>query len=275
MAEQPFYWIRPEDYTLDIFLLFDRWIIRYVITQEISWYDKNRDYKADLAKALSKRPYIAGYCRKKAPEVTDFLDRLHIPKADVVSAAEAREAEIALLAALECFVVYADPEVMEKLDYIRYWDPQRLYELVDLEGKIVLDVGSGTGRLAFAAAKYAKQVYASDPCGQLREFMRDKIKRKGISNVKVLDGEILCLPYEADTFDVVCSGHVVGDFYDEEIAEMARVTKNGGWIVCCDGDDGFRSTTPDRELISRGFEYFGYKTRQGGNAYNYRKLVRK
>ena len=62
---------------------------------------------------------------------------------------------------------------------------------------------------------------------------------------------------------------------DEEIAEMARVTKNGGWIVCCDGDDGFRSTTPDRELISRGFEYFGYKTRQGGNAYNYRKLVRK
>ena len=91
----------------------------------------------------------------------------------------------------------------------------------------------------------------------------------------MLDGDVLCLPYEADTFDAVLSGHVVGSFYDEEIAEMTRVTKDGGWIVCCDGDDGLRSTTPNGELVSRGFEYFGYTTRQGGKAYNYRKLIRK
>ena len=275
MAEQPLHWIRPEDYTLDIFLLFDRWIIRYVITQEISWYDKSRDYRTDLAKALSKYPYVTAYCRKKSPESADFLDRLHIPDDDAVSPEDAREAEVALLAALESFVVYADPEVMNRLDYIRLWDPQRLYELVDLEGKMVLDVGSGTGRLAFAAAKYAKRVYASEPCDQLREFMRDKIKREKIPNVKVLDGEVPCLPYEADTFDVVLSGHVVDGCDGEEIAEMARVTKNGGWIVCCDGDDGHRKTEPDEALVARGFEWLRYKTRSGSYAYNYRKLVRK
>ena len=51
------------------------------------------------------------------------------------------------------------------------------------------------------------------------------------------------------------------------MAEVTCVTQNGGWIVCCDGDDGFRSTTPNDKLISRGFEYFGYKTRRGSNAY--------
>ena len=89
MAEQPLHWIHPEDYTLDVFLLFDRWIIRYVLLEEIPWYDKKRDYRADLAKALSKRPYVADYCRKKAPEVTEFLERLQIPGADTVDPAGA------------------------------------------------------------------------------------------------------------------------------------------------------------------------------------------
>lgn len=105
--------------------------------------------------------------------------------------------------------------------------------------------------------------------------MRDRIKREGIINVKVLDGEVLCLPFEDDTFDVVMSGHVVGDFYEEEIAEMARIAKNGGWIVICNGDDEFRRTAPNAELITRGFEAFRHESIEGGIIYNYRKQVNK
>jgi len=87
----------------------------------------------------------------------------------------------------------------------------------------------------------------------LREYMRDSIRRENITNMKVLDGEVINLPYEDNTFDTVMSGHVVGDYYDGEIAEMTRVTKNGGYIVCCNGDDKFKRTSANQKLVSRGF----------------------
>lgn len=268
-------WIKAEDYSMDTFLLFDRWVLRYIMNENPWYYNGTRSYLSDMAKALSRYPYVITFCKRKAPECTEFLNKvIHISVKDV-SEEEARHAEIAILSALETFVVYAYPEVMEQVNYIRNWNPQILYHLVELKEKIVLDVGSGTGRLAFAAAKHAKRVYASEPCDILREYMRDKIKNNHITNMKVLDGEARNLPYEDSTFDVVTSGHVVGDFYDEEIAEMTRVTKNGGFIICCNGDDELKRKAPDNELVSRGFTFFRHESCEGGIIYNYKKMVQK
>lgn len=264
-------WINAEDYTMDTLLLFDRWVIRYIMGEN-SWYDSDtRSYRTDMAKALSRYPCVKDFCVKKAPECEGFIKEINTIDVSGLDENEARDAETSILQALETFVVYAYPSVMEQVDYIRCWKPQRLYELAALEDKIVLDVGSGTGRLAFAAAKKAKRVYASEPCDMLREYMRDKIRQNGIKNMRVLDGEAMNLPFEDCTFDVVMSGHVVGDNYDEEIAEMSRVLKYGGLIVCCNGDDGFRREAPDRELVDRGFEFFSHETSEGGIVYNYRK----
>ena len=271
----PYNWIKAEEYTMDTVLLFDRWVIRNIMNEtQCAWYDsETRSYLSDMAKALSRYPYVVAFCKQKAPECADFLSKILRVNTEDVSEKEARDAETAILSALETYVVYAYPEVMNQVNYIRNWNPQSLYRLVDLRGKIVLDIGAGTGRLAFAAAKLATRVYASEPCDMLREFMRDKIKREQISNVKVLDGEVMNLPYEDSTFDVVLAGHVVGDFYDEEIAEMTRVTKNGGTIVCCNGDDEFKRTAPNQELVSRGFEFFVHESCEGGIIYDYRKQV--
>lgn len=137
----------------------------------------------------------------------------------------------------------------------------------------MLDVGAGTGRLAFTAAKKARRVYASEPCDCLREFMRDKIKQNHINNVKVLDGEILSLPFEDDTFDIVMCGHVIGDFYEQEIAEIIRITKSGGWLIECNGEDEFQRETPNEQLTCRGFEWFVHTSIENGIIYNYRKQV--
>lgn len=271
-------WINANDYTMDCFLLFDRWALRWIFTEceDLDWFSyEGRDYKQDMAKALYRYPHVAAFCRAKAPECSAFLDRVQAIPYENWTEAQMREAETAILQAHETFVVYAYPDVMNRVNYIRNWDPKYLYELVDLNDKVVLDVGSGTGRLAFTAAKKAKRVYASEPCDCLREYMRDRIKAESITNMKVLDGEVLNLPYEDDTFDAVLSGHVVGDFYEEEIAEMTRITKDGGWLVICNGDDEFRREAPDRELTSRGFEAFCHESIEGGLIYNYRKQVRK
>lgn len=270
-----YHWIKAEDYTMDTVLLFDRWVIRYIMAEN-RWYNKDtRNYLSDMAKALSRYPYVVTVCKRKAPECTEFLNEVLRVDVSSVSDEEARSAELAILSALETFVVYAYPEVMDQVNYIRNWNPQLLYRLVDLGEKIVLDVGAGTGRLAFAAARRAKRVYASEPCDVLREYMRDKIRENKFTNIKVLDGEARNLPYEDSTFDVVMSGHVVGDFYDEEIAEMTRVTKNGGVVVCCNGDDELKRTAPDRELVARGFEFFRHESCEGGIIYDYRKRILK
>lgn len=271
-----YHWIDAHEYTMDCVLLLDRWVLRWIFTDcsKMDWFPgKGRDYKLAMAKALDRYPHVVRFVRAKAPECAAFLDEVQAIPHGRWTEEEMREAETFLLQVHETFVVYAYPEVMNRVNYIRNWNPRHLYELVDLSGKVVLDVGSGTGRLAFAAARRAKRVYASEPCDRLREYMRDRIKAEGIYNMKVLDGEVLDLPYEDDTFDVVLSGHVVGDQYEEELAEMARITKSGGWLVICNGDDEFKRTKPDEELTCRGFEWLSHETVEGGNVYNYRKQV--
>lgn len=137
-----------------------------------------------------------------------------------------------------------------------------------------MDVGAGSGRLTFAAAEKAKWVYAVEPVGTLREFMRDKIKREGIQNVRVLDGFVEEIPFPDDTFDVVMSGHVVGDDYDGEIAELTRVCRAGGWLLDCPGDSE-RNLTPSDELTRRGWDEIHYIGSFGKDVFLYRKQITK
>lgn len=268
-----FHWIQAEHYTMDTLLLLDRWVIRYWMRENKTYNNDGRDYQLDMGRALSRYPHVVQFCKRKAPECAAFMEAALVLVQEALSDEEARRAEISILDYHDSFVVYAYPEVMETINYIRCWRPERLFQLVDLTDQVVLDIGAGTGRLAFAAAPLAKRVYASEPCDVLREYMRDRIHREGIANMKVLDGVATVLPFEDNTFDVVLSGHVVGDHYDQEIGEMTRVAKPGGWLVCCNGDDDFKRKRPNRELVERGFEFVCYESSEGGIIYNYRKQV--
>lgn len=265
-----YHWINAQDYTMNCFLFFERWALRYIFKNS-----ENKEYIQDMAKALYKYPYLKEFIRIKAPEVKDFMDAIEKVDCKKYFSEELREAETKILQMHETFVVYAYPEIMNQVNYIRNWFPENLYRLVDLTDKIVLDVGAGTGRLAFAAAKKAKRVYASEPCDMLREYMRDYIKQEKIANVRVLDGFIENLPFEDNTFDVVISGHVIGDNYDKEISELTRVLKDQGLIVVCNGDDEFKRKGPNEELVKRGFEWFVHESIEGGIIYDYRKQVKK
>jgi len=257
---------------MDTLLYFDRWVLRYLFSDQSA--DQNPDaYQLLAGSALSRFPHVADFCRHKAPESAAYMDAALALVPPGLDDQAARQAEADFLQHHETFVVYAWPEVMERVNYIADWDRKWLDELIDLTGMVVLDVGAGTGRLAFAAARDALRVYASEPCDRLREYMRDQISARGIQNMKVLDGMADCLPYEKATFDAVLSGHVVGDDYEGELAEMRRVLKPGGWLIICNGDDEFMRKGPDPELTNRGFEAFRHESPSGGIIYNYRLRV--
>lgn len=259
-------WIKPEEFSFNCLLLFER----FQICGMFSWHGWEEEWLKNMAVALKYNPAVKWYLQYKSPESAQIIEEAAAKFTGEASFDEVRKAEIFVIDSVEDFVIYTKPELMDtNCDFIYAWDKSRLFELADFKDKTVLDVGSGSGRLAFAAAEFAKEVYASEPVDSLREYLRDKIARENIKNMRVLDGMAHSLPFPDDTFDIVMSGHVVGDDYENEIAELTRVCKSGGWILDCPGE--IMGGDPDEELIFRGWEEFHYVNKFGGNVRRYRK----
>jgi len=260
-------WINPEDYSFNCFLLLERFQL------QMMFGSNDAQWKRNIGIALNANPAVMWYLKNRCPECTSVIDQL-VKDAPVVNDKDAiRKAEVYLIAGAEDWVIYTTPEAMyEGCCFIKGWRKERLFDLAGFNKKIVLDVGAGSGRLTFAAAEKAAWVYASEPVGTLREFMRDKIKKEGITNVRVLDGLVTELPFPDNTFDIVMSGHVVGDDWDNEIAELTRVCKPGGWLIDCPGDSQ-KNGDSRPELVEHGWEEICYVGSFGAAVYNYRKQV--
>lgn len=253
-------WINGEKFDFNNMLLTERFQIRQMFRAS-----ENEEWFRNIGIALNSNPAVKWYFLHKCPERAEFIEKVTADYAEEVSPEEVRKAEIFVLEDCCDFVVYANPEIMDStLSWIYEWDKSRLLELVDFTDKTVLDIGSGSGRLAFAAAEKAAWVYASEPVDTLREYMRDKIKRENIKNMRVVDGIVTELPYPDNTFDIVMAAHVIGDEWDAEIAEITRVCKSGGWHLDLSGaeSEGCRKV---------GFEEI-YDTSCWDN-YRYRKQI--
>lgn len=260
-------WIDVNDYDFNCILLMERFQLRYLCACA-------KDIHAEMGIALKAHPAVKWYIASLLPEHAALLNELTDLAGDV-SPEELRRCECAVLGWMEDFVTYTTPEVMAThCPFVYGWDKARLYEIADLTGKCVLDVGSGNGRLTFAAAEKAAEVYAVEPVGTLRQFLRESCKARGIRNIRVTEGFIEDLPYPDATFDIVLSGHVVGDDYDAEIAEMARVCKPGGLILDVPGDQ-HNPAAIKQEMVNRGFEALPYTGSFGAQVVRYRKVVNK
>lgn len=99
----------------------------------------------------------------------------------------------------------------------------------------ILDVAAGTGALALAAARTGAQVLATD----FSPGMVARIAAAGLPNVvvRVMDGQALDLPDA--TFDAVFSifGVIMFPDWRKGLAEMARVTRDGGYGVVATWQD--------------------------------------
>ena len=85
----------------------------------------------------------------------------------------------------------------------------------------MIDIGSGTGRLALVAAEKAHAVFAVEPVANLRRYIKEKAQREGYHNVFTVDGLITELPFPDGFADVTMGGHVFGDHPAEGIRRDA------------------------------------------------------
>lgn len=110
-----------------------------------------------------------------------------------------------------------------------------LLEPVNLLGKTVLDVGCGTGILAFLALE---QSAGKVVCGDLSQYMLDQCRKKSADlgytkdriDFRELDAE--SLPFGESSFDIVMSGLVLGLVPNQKkmVGEMVRVLRPGGTL---------------------------------------------
>jgi ubiquinone/menaquinone biosynthesis C-methylase UbiE len=113
----------------------------------------------------------------------------------------------------------------------------RLVELINLQpGQRVLDVATGTGAAAIAAAKRVGpmgHVVGVDIATDMLEQARRKIEKARLSNIELLEGDAEHLSFAENSFDaVICAA---GIFFIPEMLsgprEWKRVVREGGIVA--------------------------------------------
>lgn len=258
-------WIDVTDLSFNVLLLLER--------EQLSWLPGWLP-EPELALALKANPAVEWYLRHKNPTINIWVDKV-MPQANPnATPREIRAAEETILRSINDLVVYAvNPQIYADMPFLG-WDSAELSGLTDFRGKTVVDIGSGTGRLAFVAAKAgAHAVFAVEPVGNLRVFIKEQACKNGLKNIYTMDGLITDLPFPANFIDIVMGGHVFGDQPKEEHAEMLRVAKPGGMMILCPGNND-NDDERHQFLVEHDFEWSCFEEPGDGNKRKYWKTVK-
>ena len=261
----PLDWIDVTDLSFNTLLLLER--------VQLSWFP-GWVSQEDMAIALQGNPAVEWYLRHKCPEIIPWLDNClsaH-PQTSLPSEELIRQAEINILNTINDLIVYVvDPVIYESQPFLG-WDSNELRSVTDFHGKVVIDIGSGTGKLAFIAAESASAVYAVEPVGNLRMYIKQKAREHSLTNIFAIDGIITNLPFHDGFADITMGGHVYGGHPEAEYDEMKRVTKPGGIIILCPGTS-LSEIHAHEYLISQGFKFSEFEEPHDGTKRKYWKRV--
>jgi len=121
----------------------------------------------------------------------------------------------------------------------------------------LLDIGTGTGRMAELFAERAERIVALDKSLAMLRVARAKLQHLPAERVELVQGDFGSLPFAADSFDTVLF-HQVLHFAQAPatvLAEAARVTRPDGRVAIVDFAAHQREELRDRHAHARlGFE---------------------
>ena len=123
----------------------------------------------------------------------------------------------------------------------RRWKRRLVAMAAPAPGVTALDLATGTGDIAFALAERGARVAGLDITFRMIELARTKARRS-IADAKpgrvpqFMVGDMLALPFPADSFDLVTTGYGLRNVPDLAIAidEIRRVLKPGGRVLSLD-----------------------------------------
>ncbi|WP_163654209.1 demethylmenaquinone methyltransferase [Listeria sp. PSOL-1] len=136
--------------------------------------------------------------------------------------------------------ISADYDVMNSIISFKlhiHWRKQTMELMRVKKGAKVLDVCCGTADWAMMSAEYVGsngEVIGLDFSENMLEVGRKKVAQAGYTNVKLIHGNAMRLPFADDSFDYVTIGFGLRNVPDylTVLKEMYRVLKPGGEAVC-------------------------------------------
>lgn len=125
---------------------------------------------------------------------------------------------------------YDEMNDIMSLGMIKRWHKFMMKKLGDIKDKKCLDVGTGTGEIAFMMASRNAIVTGLDITPAMLELANKKITQHNYPKVEFVVGDALDIQIEDGTFDVVTSGYMLRNVTDipKAVSEMYRVLKVGG-----------------------------------------------
>jgi SAM-dependent methyltransferase len=210
----------------------------------------------ELAAVLWAYPVIRRYLVVRCPAIAGLVQSAMAQYGPVQDAQELARCGHDLVWTIADLIVYNKcPEAYDSLPF-HHWSFSEATSIVTLDGKVVIDAGSGTGRVALEAARAARHVFAVEPVGRLRQFIRDKAAAAGLTSLFVVDGFLDAIPLPDAFADVLITSHALGWRLERELREMERVVRPGGTIVHCPGTaDVEGEEQQHRRLISPDWHY--------------------
>jgi demethylmenaquinone methyltransferase/2-methoxy-6-polyprenyl-1,4-benzoquinol methylase len=103
-------------------------------------------------------------------------------------------------------------------------------------GTVALDLAAGTGDIAFALAARGARVAALDVTHRMLQLAAGKRPRS--ARVTFVTGDMMALPFPAESFDLVTTGYGIRNVPDigPALAEIRRVLRPGGLLLSLDFD---------------------------------------
>jgi demethylmenaquinone methyltransferase/2-methoxy-6-polyprenyl-1,4-benzoquinol methylase len=116
------------------------------------------------------------------------------------------------------------------------WRNKTIKVVSQNQPKLILDVATGTGDLAFAAQKKINpnKIVGLDLSNGMLEVGRSKISKRNLNDkLEFIQGDSENLPFDNDYFDSVMVSFGVRNFenLNKGLSEIFRVLKKGGQIV--------------------------------------------
>lgn len=185
----------------------------------------------EFATLLRANPLLHRFLVSKYPPIASYLDKILSENAVIEDESPiAEQCQEALWEIADLIIYNKYPERFDTQAPIR-WELDEISSITSLEGKVIADVGAGSGRIAFMVAPLALTVYAVEPVTSLRSFMKEKALRGNAENIFVMDGTLDSIPLPNHSLDILITSNAIGWKLPQELKEIERVVKPGGHAI--------------------------------------------